>query len=270
MMCLRLCLIFSLGLSPLVQARMEESFVRVQKEPDLTKYVTLMDFQRIVNLHLNEEGQILDCQVTKREDLAMEMLKIEFDNPGPSPNVEYLMMDLDVAKYGRICSKHIRDLGRRNDRSDPIVKRLLELESIRKGYPGTKFCTATTSKFNAKLQFDDLTAVDECCKDLMLCPSQMQQFSLMFYYFNVYPHRLYSCPCVAKFRDCLATLEKEGDRDAQEVNRLMFDVAQMKCITKDSINSCTKYDEWFTQCEESEEIVIFAATSIDGDVLYTV
>ena len=79
-------------------------------------------------------------------------------------SVQYVTQEIDVALYGRKCSKLNRNKLRENDRELKVDRDLVDALKFKSAFPGTKFCTSGTSNYNARLEYDDLTPTDKCCK----------------------------------------------------------------------------------------------------------
>ena len=81
-----------------------------------------------------------------------------------------------------------------------------------------------------------------------------------FSYLNVHPHRLMSCDCVDELRSCLGDLAAAGDSEAAEVSRLFFEVAQVKCSVKESVEACGELGgEWFDECKNATIVSVMRA-----------
>ncbi|TRY67069.1 hypothetical protein TCAL_03100 [Tigriopus californicus] len=236
-----------------IECRLEESYVRIQHEPRGLKIVTLMDFERLVNLNLDNEGQLLSCSVEKRNQKAMETFRLEFEERSGGVDIEYKKLVLDVPRYGRECTRFMQKAKRSLPEDSAILRTFKKkLSILRTSYPGTKFCTLGYPRYNTNLEYEDLSAIDICCKEMLRCPIIMSPFEYLFLHLNVYDYHMVSCPCLAKFRECITTLEKEDDNDAKNVRELVFDVLGAKCLELTKVDVCTKYDQWFTTCEEAD------------------
>lgn len=85
----------------------------------------------------------------------------------------------------------------------------------------------------------------------------------LFLYLNVYDHLMVSCPCLAKFRECVSNLEKQGDSVAKNVAELIFDVTGAKCLELSKVEVCTKFDQWFSKCEKSDTEHLFVTKNLE-------
>ena len=107
---------------------------------------------------------------------------ISQEETGDYPDdVMFSKQELDVAWYGRFCSKHIRDTVHSQEPSDK--SKGIEYEErklIEKGFPGSKFCTSHRSRYNVFLDYDDLSPLDQCCKKLLLCPTNLSPFNYQY------------------------------------------------------------------------------------------
>lgn len=73
-----LLFVFAVSAPGLATAMMEESYVRVQQEPDGSRIVLLMDsHERIVSTHFGKEGNVLDCHVAKRNEIGKLLIVFE-------------------------------------------------------------------------------------------------------------------------------------------------------------------------------------------------
>lgn len=205
------------------------------------KLVTMSDGEQLVNFQLNSDGSINDCKVIRRRRMALGMLKYDVENnAGDEDIVEYLdAEDLDIQWYGRQCNRFLRRVD--------LEQNVKDKQILNKEMPGTKYCTRFGATYNPRF-IDGNNAEDNCCKILKGCNHSIPYMHYRHGYFNANLYDITECQCLDEFKICLQNVDTDL---SHEIQRLFFELLDMKCYQHVSHETCQKYSKWFETCEES-------------------
>nr|ACO15439.1 Phospholipase A2 isozymes PA3A/PA3B/PA5 [Caligus clemensi] len=243
----------------------DNAYERIQIEADGRKIVTLMDFERIVNIFVEETGEgfesVIDCNVYLRRDLQLLMIEYEEKHGPQSPNISRERKDIDVGSYKRQCLQRIGRLMMFTDQSyDTLSERDREIRdrlSIQTAYEDTKFCIKGNARYNPNF-YDGDNPTDECCREFHICGATIGELHHQFGFLNVYPYNMKQCGCLDRFKTCLSTVKQKEENVelATKIQRLFFDVLKMKCFELKEQESCIKWSKWHDECLEKKVIDI--------------
>nr|ADD38725.1 Phospholipase A2 isozymes PA3A/PA3B/PA5 [Lepeophtheirus salmonis] len=241
----------------------DNAYVRIQHDPDGKRIVTLMDFERIVNIYVEDTSQgiesVIDCNTYIRHELLLLTLKHEEEYGPRIPSISRERKSIDVGYYKRLCRKRNHQISHiygTNDSPGAKTKLAYDRNVLSKAYEGTMFCTKYNPNYNPLVYNEGLNFTDECCRKFQTCGATIGKLQYQFDLLNVYPYNLKQCSCVSKFKSCLNDLQDSGKdaKLAKEIHRLFFDVLNMKCFDLEEQEICSKWSTWFDSCEEKKLI----------------
>ena len=242
-----LLLILAVSLLSTVSALKEESYVRIQHEPDGSKIVIMFDFERVAAFYFNRADRMYDCTEYRRSEPTLGSVYYENSLMNGGDNVEYHAMDIDVAWYLRQCSRFHANMKRNGAGDDVLIGNFLERQRIFRGVADTKFCTLKHATYNSRLEWNN-TETDSCCQQLHQCEHSLMPMDYGFKLFNAWPYVMYDCECMDALKKCLTNV---GDDESRLVSRLVFEAVNPKCFRVQEVRSCNEWQlPWFDKCDE--------------------